>query len=201
MSALRCWLFVALCLAAVFQPLPRGAAEEVIKAYVTFYGFDDNDDGDPRRTGTYAISDPSMHEQATEDLGTYDRPGTLAADKRMIAPGTVLYIPALQRYYVMEDTCRACSGDWLKGRPHVDVFVEGTGPPLAACEYRLTMEEAEIIVNPAPNLPVREGSACDSSRPPATIDRRPSMSAQNTGAYARQEAREYSARAADRPSR
>ncbi len=70
---------------------------------------------------------PAFTPVATEDAGTYDRPGTLASDKRLIAAGTVVYIPALQRYYVMEDTCRECIRNWSNDKAHVDVvFVSGT---------------------------------------------------------------------------
>jgi hypothetical protein len=134
---------------------------EVVSTYVTFYGFDDNDDGNPTHLGTNIISHAVVHASATEDEGTYDRPGTLAADTGFLPPGTKVYVPALQRYYVMEDTCVECSEDWLQNKPHVDLYVSGSGEELAACEDRLTMEQARIIVAPPIGLPVREGSACD----------------------------------------
>lgn len=181
MSILRLLLLPAACIAAISCQGPGASAEEVITSYVTFYGFDDNDDGDPNNTGTDVISDPSVHAVATEDLGTYERPGTLASDKRLIPPGVIVYIPALQRYYVMEDTCRECVRNWSNDKAHVDVYVSGTGQALAACEYRLTMEQAEIILDPPSNLPVREGSACDSSRPPAPADRAFPTRSRNAG--------------------
>ena len=70
-------------------------------------------------------------------------------------------MPELQRYYVMEDTCVECSEDWLQNKPHVDLYVSGTGAQLAACEDRLTMDNAEIIIDPPSNLPVKAGSACN----------------------------------------
>jgi 3D (Asp-Asp-Asp) domain-containing protein len=134
---------------------------DVLSSYVTFYGFDDNDDGDPTHLGTDIISHALIHASATEDDGTYDRPGTLATDTRLIPPGTKVYVPALKRYYVMEDTCVECSEDWLNNKPHVDLYVSGTGDKLAACEDRLTMESAKIILAPPAGLPVKQGSACD----------------------------------------
>src|SRR4029077_13788554 len=85
------------------------AQNEVVLSYVTFYGFDDNDDGDPTHLGTDVISSAAIHTRADEDLGTYERPGTLATDEHFLTPGTMVYVPALQRYYVMEDTCVECS--------------------------------------------------------------------------------------------
>lgn len=134
---------------------------QALSSYVTFYGFDDNDDGNPTHLGTDIISHAIAHTSATEDEGTYDQPGTLAADKRFLPPGTKVYVPTLKRYYVMEDTCVECSKDWRHNRPHVDLYVSGTGEKLAACEDRLTMESAEIIVAPPVGLPVKQGSACD----------------------------------------
>jgi hypothetical protein len=62
--------------------------------YVTFYGFDDNDDGNPAHRGTGAILHAVVHTSADEDLGTYDQPGTMAADKHFLPPGTKVYVLA-----------------------------------------------------------------------------------------------------------
>ena len=134
-----------------------GEAAQTVSSYVTFYGFDDNDDGNPSNTGTTVISHPSVHDEATEDLGTYSRPGTLAAAKGFLPPGTIVYVPALKRYYVMEDTCRECASNWKNDKIHVDLFVSGRGEALQACEYRLTMESTKIIIDPPADLPVRKG--------------------------------------------
>jgi 3D (Asp-Asp-Asp) domain-containing protein len=147
-------------LLALWSVTNQGSAQEVVSSYVTFYGFDDNDDGDAAHLGSDIISHATIHESANEDLGTYERPGTLATDINFVPAGTMVYVPALKRYYVMEDTCRECSKDWLHNRPHVDLYVSGTGPELAACEDRLTMESTEIIINPPADLPVNSGSAC-----------------------------------------
>ena len=140
---------------------------QVFSTYVTFYGFDDNDDGNPTHLGTDIISHAVVHASATEDEGTYDRPGTLAADTGFLPPGTKVYVPALRRYYVMEDTCVECSEDWRHNKPHVDLYVSGTGEELAACEDRLTMEQAKIIVAPPVGLPVR-GRARPATEGPRT---------------------------------
>jgi len=147
-------------LLALWSVTNQGSAQEVVSSYVTFYGFDDNDDGDAAHLGSDIISHATINESANEDLGTYERPGTLATDINFVPAGTMVYVPALKRYYVMEDTCRECSKDWLHNRPHVDLYVSGTGPELAACEDRLTMESTEIIINPPADLPVNSGSAC-----------------------------------------
>ena len=106
--------------------LTNGAhAQEVVSSYVTFYGFDDNDDGNSANLGAGIISNTSIHGFANEDLGTYERPGTLATDESFLASGTKVYVPGRQRYYVMEDTCVECSEDWSQNKLHVDLYVSG----------------------------------------------------------------------------
>jgi len=85
----------------------------------------------------------------------------MAADRQFLSPGTKVYVPAVHRYYVVEDTCVECSEDWIRKKPHIDLYVSGSGEKLAECEDRLTMQAAKIIVSPPPGLPVKEGSACD----------------------------------------
>ena len=76
---IRCALAAVTALASLCLT-GQGRAEEVVSSYVTFYGFDDNDDGNPAHVGTAIISHAAIHGFADEDLGTYERPGTLAAD-------------------------------------------------------------------------------------------------------------------------
>lgn len=159
MSRLIC---AGLGMAALCFSPSDGRAQNIVSAYVTFYGFDDNDDGNPSHLGTSIISHASVHGAAREDIGTYEQPGTLATDSGFIKPGTKVYVPALQRYYVMEDTCVECSQDWSQSKPHVDLYVSGRGPELVNCEERLTMESAKIVIDPPSNLPVKLGSACNS---------------------------------------
>ena len=161
-KASRLSLATLATLAAFCTLTADGRAQDIALSYVTFYGFDDNDDGNPTHLGTDVISHAFVHDSANEDLGTYERPGTLAADIAFLSPGTKVYVPALKRYYVMEDTCRECSEDWLQNKPHIDLYVSGTGPELAACQERLTMESTKIFIDPPPGLPVRPGSACGS---------------------------------------
>jgi len=157
----RCALAVLATVTLLSSPTSEGRAQEVVSSYVTFYGFDDNDDGHPTHLGTSIISNATIHGFANEDLGTYERPGTLATDASFLTPGTKVYVPELQRYYVMEDTCVECSEDWSQNKLHVDLYVSGTGHQLAACEDRLTMDNAEIVIDPPSNLPVKAGSACN----------------------------------------
>jgi hypothetical protein len=128
---------------------------------MTCYGFDDNHDGNPTYLGTGIISNATLHGFANEDLGTYQRPGTLATDANFVTPGTKVYVPTLERYYVMEDTRVECTEDWLQSKPHVDLYVSGTGPE--TCNMRGPADHGEYKDHyrpPPPDLPVKAGSAC-----------------------------------------
>ena len=128
--------------------------------YVTFYGFDDNDDG-KGHYGNAVISDPVLHKIATEDEGTYKHPSTFATDYRVFKAGTLIYVPKIRKYYLMEDTCVGCTHDILKGKKHVDLYMGGNvrlqGKPLIDCENDHTVDKAftdTIIVNPDTHWPV-----------------------------------------------
>ena len=43
-------------------PSDGWAQNEVVLSYVTFYGFDDNDDGNPTHLGTDVISHAAVHQ-------------------------------------------------------------------------------------------------------------------------------------------
>jgi hypothetical protein len=157
---LRSTVLVIFVAAAMLAFVAHGFGSRNVSVYVTFYGYDDNDDGNIAHRGTAAISNPIIHSKAQEDLGTFDRPGTLAADIHFLSPGTRVYVPALHRYYIMEDTCRECTQDWEDGKLRIDLYVDGRGKALAECEDRLTMEHAQIIVDPPRGLPVMRGKLC-----------------------------------------
>lgn len=127
--------------------------------YVTFYGFDDNT---PAGTGiAYQKNEgyPTVHNQATEGKGTYHDPITLATSKSELAIGTIVYVPFLEKYFIMEDECSVCDSDWSKQHKyHVDLWMgpqaPSPKPALNSCEDALTRDFTTIVVNPANNLKV-----------------------------------------------
>lgn len=138
---------------------PAAAAHadaQTINVLVTSYGFNDNDDGNGH-FGTDVIAYPQIHSVATEDLGTYDQPSTFATDAGEFAPGTIIYVPHLEKYFIMEDGCVECSADWRNGNYHVDLWMGPDSmqpePALDNCEASIT-GNFDIIANPDPGLPV-----------------------------------------------
>jgi 3D (Asp-Asp-Asp) domain-containing protein len=141
-------------------PTALGTGQAISNVLITFYGFDDNDDGFGHY-GNATISNPGIHPIATEDLGTYDRPSTFATDTRLFKPGSRIYIPKFRKYYIMEDTCRACTADYDQGEKHIDLFIGSNtqlqGTDLYDCQNFLTGDaqfDSVVIQNPGPTWPV-----------------------------------------------
>ncbi|EST27294.1 hypothetical protein [Streptomyces roseochromogenus] len=134
----------------------RSSESQTVNVNVTSYGYNDNDDGNGHY-GTAQIAYPQIHSEATEDLGTYDQPSTFATDPGEFAPGTRIYVPYLQKYFIMEDGCAECSSDWQNGIHHVDLWMGPASmqpePALDDCEGSVT-QNADIIADPDPGLPV-----------------------------------------------
>jgi hypothetical protein len=126
-------------------------AESTAKVSVTLFGFADNDP-----PGT-AIAHPIIHRGAG-GTGTYDDPITFASNPARIAPGTRIYVPYLQKYFIMEDDCATAIKRGVRGGLLVDLWAGGTSRSnyqrLMAAESAHTRGTAEIIVNPSSNHPV-----------------------------------------------
>jgi hypothetical protein len=96
---------------------------------MTNYGFNDNscqvESQHNCATIAYPGMGPKQHQEATEGAGTYDDPITAAASGdnsgsselftlggATLAPGTIIYNPLAQKYYIMEDQCAECTADY-----------------------------------------------------------------------------------------
>jgi hypothetical protein len=122
---------------------------------ITSYGFNDNDDGNGN-FGTAQIAYPIIHSIATEGSGTADDPITFATDANEFAPGTIIYVPYLQKFFIMEDGCVECTADWQNGIYHIDLWmgpndVPQPEPALDDCEGSITRTDV-VYVNPDPSL-------------------------------------------------
>jgi len=135
---------------------PASAPQIMSGVKLTFYGYPDNDPASAQIA--YGGSAP-RHSHAG-GKGTYEDPVTLASDKSEIDPGTRVYIPTLQKYFIMEDYCEECISDWDNNNHmhHFDLWIGGDGQDNEAvldCEDQLTpSSSAEVILNPAPGKAV-----------------------------------------------
>ena len=128
-------------------------SEEVkYKGYLTWYVFDDSNGG------WIDISDPCIHNYATEDLGTYEHPSTFAGSGTYVnfKRCDKIYIPKFRKYFFLEDTCRECKDDEKNGLIHVDLYMGenfNQGRPVVECALEATTGETDdiIIKNPYPN--------------------------------------------------
>jgi len=127
------------------------AAHGTVDVYVTFYGGPDNDP-----PGSTDIAYPNGRHGSAGGTGTYADPITLATDPRELPPGTVVYAPQWQKYFVMEDDCEDCITEWgASRRPHVDLWLGAAGNGLLACEEKLTPAgRVPLEINPPADRPV-----------------------------------------------
>lgn len=153
-------------LTACFSLLVSGAGRSASAAaaastksmYVTFYGWPDN--SPPGNAIAYPHSDyPKAKHNSAGGSGTYSNPITFASDTSELPVGTIVYVPYVQRYFIMEDDCAECDSDWSNSHSyHIDLWVNGKGAPssdVINCEDDLTQNgDVSVIVNPASNLTV-----------------------------------------------
>ncbi len=134
---------------AMSAPQQQGIRQRV---EVTFYAAADNDP-----PGSADIAYPNSRHASAGGTGTVADPLSLATDPREIRPGVLVYYPPVQKYFVMEDDCAPCIGEWNEDRtPHVDLWMSNTTKPAVQnCEAALTPDDPDtIIVNPPTDLPV-----------------------------------------------
>jgi hypothetical protein len=127
-------------------------AGTVMSVYVTFYGWADN--SPPGGAIAYPKSDgyPTVHETAG-GAGTYADPITFATDKAEFPVGTILYVPFIEKYVIMEDDCVECDSDWTSSHKwHIDVWMNSdateTASSLASCEDRWTRDSTAVESDP-----------------------------------------------------
>jgi hypothetical protein len=133
-------------------PTPAaGAAHGTVNVYVTFYGGPDNDP-----PGSTDIAHPNGRHGSAGGVGSYADPITLATDPRELPPGTLVYAPQWQKYFVMEDDCEECIDEWgADHHPHVDLWTGASGSRLLACENSLTPDDpVPLEINPPADRPV-----------------------------------------------
>jgi hypothetical protein len=120
---------------AAAAPAPAGPAGRTLSTLVTYYAAYDNDP-----PGSRAIAHPNARHSQAGGTGTFADPITMATDPREVAVGTIVYYPALKKYFVMEDDCESCIGEWSESRTyHLDFYVpNGNESGVLECQNALT---------------------------------------------------------------
>lgn len=153
---------------AAGTPKPPAIAQ-TIYAYVTYTGWYDNPTPGCR----------TVYHTCAGGTGTYSDPITFGSDPAEFRPGSRLYYPTVEKYFVMGDQCVACEHDWRGKGPdggphmyHVNVWVGGKGSneyDQFICEDGLTQGTPSgapmltpMIVNPPPGMPVSTQPLFDS---------------------------------------
>jgi 3D (Asp-Asp-Asp) domain-containing protein len=133
-------------------------AGTTMSVYVTFYGWADNSPPGGAiaypKTGGFA----TFHD-AAGGTGTLADPITYATDKAEFPVGTILYVPFIEKYVVMEDDCVECDSDWSGSRKrHIDIWMNSNAAEdensLLQCEDAWTRSATNVEVNPPADRPV-----------------------------------------------
>jgi hypothetical protein len=143
-------MFASLATVLASLVLSSLACQESSDFTMTFYGYPDNSPPGPQ----VALSCGGRNGVAG-GTGTYADPLTMAAQEGRFTACEVVYSPYLQKYLRLEDTCAACTGDW------VDVWTGSTtengGSALSSCQDSLTGNDAPsrtLLMSPPDNLQV-----------------------------------------------
>jgi hypothetical protein len=162
-------------------PIPTGKNATFTLDSMTFYGWFDNS---PPGCG---IAHPVIHTAkggCAGGVGTFEDPITFAVAPEVqnnVPPGEIIYIPSLQKYFIMEDDCtgsgpggvavqgQGCDGEledginefdlWIDGAPAGTPDNPGAGPGntdnnMTNCEDTLTASKVEVIMNATNGQPV-----------------------------------------------
>lgn len=129
-----------------------------VRYQITFYGYPDNTPPNseeiafPRSAGH-----KTLHNRAA-GTGDWHDPITFAASGRFRERhpvGTRIYLPYLEKYFILEDICGCSRSDW------VDLWIGGKGYPknvvLRQEEYLTRLSSAggeDVVLRPAHDLPV-----------------------------------------------
>jgi len=148
----RCLFVMSISLIVLLAQSPAHAAQKTLHGLITFYGFPDNS---PPGNG---IAFPVIHDGAG-GTGTWSDPITFATDQNEHRPGTRLYVPFLQKYFIMEDDCVECDNDWEGShKRHIDLWTnsDADSDPQAVvnCEDTLTQDNGTYIASPSRNRAV-----------------------------------------------
>jgi hypothetical protein len=139
---------------AADAPAPPAAVPNAF-GRIGYYGARTNE---PR--GSRDIAYPKVMHGKAGGTGTFDDPLTFAAREDAFKLGTKIYVPDVQRYFILEDLCPQCSGTGLNlwAGPADDSGLIDCTKSLARSGDR------GYVVNPPSGLPVVPGDLYQSGR-------------------------------------
>jgi hypothetical protein len=148
--------------AANVSTTTTGTSGTTRTGFVTGYSTSDNDPAWSKAIAYSSDWDSRTIHREGGGIGTYEDPVTLAAQVGDYAPGTRFYVPHVDRYFMLEDTCASCGDkpEW------VDLFIGGEvgddEAKLDSCMASLTGTYS-FEVNPPPGRHVVAGPLFNSA--------------------------------------
>jgi len=140
-------------LVPTLTPTPSPTPEDNTKyvdVYITYYGWPDNDPPGNKIAYPKNNNSKAKHDSAG-GKGTYEDPVTFASDKDLFDVGTILYIPYIKKYVVMEDQCATCEENWEEGKKHIDIWMDSNDDnenKLYDCQEHWTRTKIKVETDP-----------------------------------------------------
>ena len=138
------------------EPTTKEEKAQYVEVYVTYYGWHDNDP-----PGNKIAYPKKYYNEATHDTaggtGTYTDPITFASDKDLFEVGSILYVPYIKKYIVMEDQCATCEENWDNVKKHIDIWMssdDDNEDELYDCQEYWTRSKTKVEINPPKNRDV-----------------------------------------------
>jgi hypothetical protein len=141
-------------------PAPKGN-QNIVTAYITGYSADEGSTTDIAFPNSHDSHKPHGIHKHTGGNGTCENPISAAVppkNLKQFPPGTVFYIQAFKKYFIVEDQCGEVGGscDQEDDRYHFDLWTASN-----ACSEAIT-KNYRVIVNPRGDHMVAIGPlACD----------------------------------------
>src|SRR3989344_664545 len=138
------------------EPTTKEEKAEFVEVYVTYYGWHDNDPPGNKIAYPKKYYNEAIHD-TTGGTGTYTDPITFASDKDLFEVGTILYVPYIKKYIVMEDQCSTCEENWDNVKKHIDIWMssdDDNEDELYDCQEYWTRSKTKIEINPPKNREV-----------------------------------------------
>ena len=130
---------------------PTTKSGDYTNVYITYYGWYDNSPSGKNIAYPHKKYSASIHDKAG-GTGSYKDPITFATDRDLYKPGTIIYVPYIKKYIIMEDMCEGCIENWQdEKRKHIDIWIESKDSfedELYQCQRKYTRSSIEVELNP-----------------------------------------------------